>query len=106
MENDIDPIDYLYNSPFIIFPIKMIPNLKIEDFVEYYRAYPKLNWSKYPKLLNLIKINLNKNERRNLNQFLKYHKEEATNSLINIPYLKYFLIFKIILLILYKYFKN
>lgn len=101
-EVNIDPIDYLFHSPFIIFPKQLIPYLKIEDFIEYYRAYPKLNWSKYPKLFNLIQNHLNKNEKRNFNHFIHYHqKNDSFQSYI--PFIKYFLIFKFILFIILKW---
>eukprot|EP01080_Neovahlkampfia_damariscottae_P006323 gene6323-10330_t len=73
-ENEIDPIWYLKNGPLIIFPSEM--KLTIKDYVEYYRAYPKLNWSKYPKLLENIKLNLTKDEQKKLKEFETYQKKK------------------------------
>jgi hypothetical protein len=65
-ENDVDPFWFLTKGPFIIFPTEMIPHLTLADFVEYYRAYPSLNWSKYPQLFRAILRRLTSWERANI----------------------------------------
>ncbi|KAL0478345.1 hypothetical protein AKO1_008570 [Acrasis kona] len=74
-ENTIDPFWYLTKGPFIIFPTSMIPHLQIKDFVEYYRAYPNLHWSKYPRLFRAILARLTPIERHNILNLIREQNE-------------------------------
>jgi hypothetical protein len=76
MENDIDPLWYLVEGPLIIFPTEKLNSLTIEDLVEYYRAYPTLNWTKYPILYNEIINRLTTRERNDLKQMNTLYNEQ------------------------------
>jgi hypothetical protein len=66
MENDIDPLWYLVYGPLILFEPQNLSKLTLKDMVDYYRAYPTLNWSKYPLLYNAIINQLTEEERMGL----------------------------------------
>lgn len=75
-ETAIDPLWYLVEGPLIIFPRNMLHRLTIDDFVEYYRAYPRLCWSAHPKLFEEIKNRLSEHERDMLQRYNDYHNEK------------------------------
>ncbi len=66
MENNVDPLWYLVYGPLIIFPPDQLSKLTLNDMVEYYRAYPTMHWSKYPRLYDEIVKRLTERERTDL----------------------------------------
>ena len=75
-ENSIDPLWYLVQGPFVIVPHTLVPRMTVDDFVEYFRAYPRLCWSAYPALKQQIVAKLLPHEREMLRSFESYHREK------------------------------
>lgn len=87
-ETNIDPLYYLVNGPIVIFPKHSLSTLSLSHFVEYYRMFPCLNWSKYPELERLIRSKLTDREQRDLLYFEKFNHERR--NFVNELYAKYF----------------
>lgn len=51
---NVDPLWYLLYGPSIIIPRELCQNLTLQDLVEVYCLYPRMNWDKYPKLKKSI----------------------------------------------------
>ncbi|KAG2388469.1 hypothetical protein C9374_000633 [Naegleria lovaniensis] len=89
-ENSIDPIEYLKSGELVLFPrpkrsssddgqsFKII--ISLQELLEYYRHFPNFHWSKYPQLLELIRNNLLRHEKRSLErlegEYLEYQKQQ------------------------------
>lgn len=76
----VDPIWFLVEGPFVIFPSEMLQHLQLQDFVEYYRAFPRLRWSLYPGLLDKIIGRLTKQERSALRTYEQFHRERIRDA--------------------------
>lgn len=76
----VDPIWFLVEGPFVIFPSEMLQHLQLQDFVEYYRAFPRLRWSLYPGLLDKIIGRLTKQERNALRAYEQFHRERIRDA--------------------------
>jgi hypothetical protein len=64
----------------VVFSRQELSQLKLSDFVEYYRRFPRLAWSKYPRLLAKILSQLSPRERRAMKAFEDVHRQRIADA--------------------------